>query len=138
MNRPILLYWSFIIGLIGGILILLGSVLMTFMMSFMGGMMVMMPDVQMEAMGGGFMGMGSWMLVVGALTSTVILIGATQVRDGKGPIGWGVAMVIAGVLSYLVMGGLLVGGLAAVAAGVLALVASSPQSGTPGGTAPHA
>jgi hypothetical protein len=139
MNRPLLLYWSFLAGLIGGLLILIGAVIMTLMMSVMGNMMGMMPmESWMSLQGRGLAGMAVWMLVWGALTSGTVLVGATQVRAGKAVVGWGVAMVIAGVLSFLAMGGLLIGGLAAVSAGVLAFVASGPELHAATGQMRHA
>lgn len=133
VNRPLLLHWSFVTGLIGGILIVLGTVFMVLMMAMMGGMMgMMMPMMQgsMQGMSGWFVGMGVWMLLWAAILGTVAMVGALRIRTTPAPLGWGIALVVAGVLSFPVMGGFLVGGLATMASGVLAIAATAPGTAT--------
>lgn len=131
MDRALLLHWSYVLGLVGGLLIVVGTVLMSLMMTMMGAMGVQM----MPFMGPGWAGwttaMALWMLLWAAVVGTVALVGAFQIRSTASPLGWGIALVVAGVLSFPVMGGFLIGGLATMASGVLAIAAAAPAPAAP-------
>lgn len=129
-NRPLWMFWSFVAGLVGGILIIVGSLFMVFMMSLMGGMMGTMPMMDPSysmSTGSWWSTMGLWMIVWAGVLGALILVGALQIRSGKNLLAWGTVLIIAGVLSFPIMGGFLVGGLATIASGVLALIAVAPQ-----------
>lgn len=137
MNRPVLLFWSFVAGLVGGILIIVGAFVMTMMMAMMGGMMGMMPMTDHSmGMGGMMDSMGLWMIVWAGFLGAVILVGALQVRSGKSVLPWGIALIVAGVLSFPTMGGFLVGAVATISSGVLALMTAAPMPPDAAGTPP--
>lgn len=116
--------WAFYSGIAGGVLILLGAfclaLLMT-VMSFLGG----------PAMGWPWMGEGGednallmalLIAVWGLFTGGAVVLGALRLKETPhaSAIPGGI-MLAGGILSFLVFGGFLVGGLLAIVAGVLAV-----------------
>lgn len=112
--------WSFISLLIGGILILSGGLMGATMMGWGGwGMMDMMD-------GGTPIGwvstMAWWMGIIGVVTGAAALVAAAMVYRGQDLATWGIVGIVAGALSLLAMGGYVIGAIAAIAGGALALV----------------
>lgn len=127
MNRPVLLHWAFISALAGGILVLVGGLGMPLMMAMMG---------PMDMMGGGPSMPSSmpWLMAAWSLmTGGVVILGGVQLRtaDQRQAFAWGITVLVAGALSFLAMGGFIVGGVASVAAGVMALASASPVAPRP-------
>lgn len=115
-------------ALVGGVLIIAGSLMGVVMMSSfgiyggMGGWM----------MGGyaptSLLGAGVWMGAWGLATGAVVVVGALRLRDPATPVtGWGVAVVSAGALSLLAMGGFVIGAVLAILGGALALTGAGPR-----------
>lgn len=128
MDRPLLQYWSFVTALIGGILILVGGVFMALMMAMMGSTMWWMMGSPPAPGPWGWTGMMAFLLLWSVITGVLVLVGAVQVRSAKSPLAWGVALVVLGALSLPAMGGFFVGAIAAIASGVMAIIAASPET----------
>lgn len=122
--------WAFTAGVVGGALIVVGALVGPAMMVLMmgGGSF---PQPMMRGMGGATgdwipsaaLAMGAWGLIMGGL----VLVAALRVRARPDEaLPWGVIMIVAGSLSLLAMGGFLVGAVAAVAGGALAVAARAP------------
>jgi hypothetical protein len=134
MNRAQLLYWGYAAGLVGGVLILASTVLLVLFMAVLGTIGVTMPmwwgQFEPRALGGFAAAlMGLLVLLWGVLTGLLVLWGANRTRTG-GPnlVPAGVVMIVAGVLSFPVMGGFWVGAMAAIAGGILVILAESPAA----------
>lgn len=122
-SRNEFLRWAFIASLVGGVLILAGGALMALIILMgvmMGGAMGMMLGQGMFLMMA--VGMGLW----GLLTGGLVIAGALALRKRPAnPTPWGITILAAGSLSLLTMGGFLIGAVAAIVGGVLALVAGT-------------
>lgn len=114
--------WAFASLLTGGILLVAGALAAALMFGTpgwhgatpMGGMM-----------NGGSMwrqGVAWWMSGVGLVAGALVLAAATQLRRAHKSAEWSIVAIVAGALSLFMMGGFVVGALAAVIGGVLGLV----------------
>lgn len=116
--------WSFALLLAGGVLILLGGATSGWMMGagwhmgwMMGGYVPSVP-----------LGFAWWTLAWGLATGAAVLVAAVRVRDARDTTTWGIVAVVAGALSLLAMGGWLLGALASIVGGALA-IGGSPTTG---------
>lgn len=113
--------WSFSTLLIGGILILVSGLMGTLMMGAWG-------TSGMGAMMDAYMGANwstattGWMAGLGLATGGLVLASAYNVYHAHRAPTWGVIAIVAGALSLLAMGGFVLGAVAAIAGGALALV----------------
>lgn len=130
--------WSFVALLSGSLLILVGSLTGAFMMGAWGawGMMPMagmMGEYMSSYVGDGWASsMAWWMAAWGILTGGLVLAAALQVRSGRESQTWAVIAIVAGVLSLFALGGYVVGAVAAIVGGALALQpAQRPQRPVP-------
>jgi len=113
---------SYILSLIGGILILLGSLFMfgcgvgACGMMFMGSMMGYM-------MGGfGLLGFFNYMSLIGIVSGIIILYGALMIKNKpKENKTWGLLILIFSLISLLGMGGFFVGAILGILGGIFAL-----------------
>lgn len=127
-DRSDLLQWAYLSGLLAGVLVLAGSLAMGMMSAAW-------------TMGQGFMmgyGPGWWgaqwllpMTIWGAIVGGAILYAASKLAAAPRPAG--IALVALGILSFPAMGGFMIGALAAIVAGVLALGAETRASPRAGG-----
>lgn len=123
---------AFLLSLIGGILILIGSfvilglgILGAFGMGYMGSMMG-----HMVGMMGGFgtAGVLSGILVItvsviGIASGIIVIFGAFSVKNKpEGRTTWGALILAFSLLSLLSLGGFLVGAILGILGGILALV----------------
>lgn len=118
---------SFVALIVGGILILVGALMSVFMMGSWGAW----PWMSMSGMMGGYMtnyggdgwtGMAWWMGAWGAITGSLVLLAATRIRAERDTLTWGIIAIVAGALSLFAMGGFVVGAIAAIVGGALALM----------------
>ncbi len=119
------LEWAFILSLVGGILIVTGGLMMLFGWPFgmMGHMMMGYGAYPPASTYGYALGFAAWSGAAGA----VILVGAARMRTRPASaFPWGVAIIVAGAMSLLGMGGFGIGAVAAIAGGVLAITAARP------------
>jgi hypothetical protein len=69
-----------------------------------------------------------WSLLVGVPAGIAVIYAATQVRQGgPGRERAGILGIVGGAVSFLAMGGYVIGGLAAIIGGVLALAGRAPR-----------
>lgn len=118
---------SFVILLVSGILILVGSLGMGMLGwgGWMGGMGGMMQGYDIAWM----TSMGWWMALVGLATGTLVLIAAVRLRQPNADATtWGATAIAAGAVSLLAMGGFLLGAIGAIIGGALALVRPPEQT----------
>lgn len=131
-----LLQWSFLSLLVGGALIVAGGVMgagMAVWMGmgdgrWMGGMMG--PGYGVDGMFFSIMmaAMAAWALLTGAL----VLVAAWRLRVEPARAGfWGVVALVAGALSLLGMGGWMIGSVAALVGGGLALASRDAGRAAP-------
>jgi hypothetical protein len=142
MHRPLLLHWAYVAGLVGGILILVGTGLFALFL-------VLMRTVDMfdwahdwagmpalGAMRAAWLGMLLLVLAWGAAAGALTLWAVSHVRRGRGNlVGKGVVLIVAGAVSLAVGGGFWLGALATITSGVLVVVAERPSAS---GAAPPA
>ncbi|MBI4392963.1 MAG: hypothetical protein HY556_04065 [Euryarchaeota archaeon] len=135
-ERANMIRWSFALSVVGGALILAGGFAMA-TMSYVapmagfgvGGMMGMMGyyggAAAAERMALWVMG---WSLATGM---AVVYAGMQTTRQPEAASFWGVLIIAMGALSFLGMGGFMLGGVASIAGGALAVAASSgdPRAG---------
>jgi len=117
---------AFILSLIGGLVIVIGGVIATFLLSFgspYGTYYGMGPGM----MGGyGFYGFGSgWMIgfsLVGLVSGIIVVVGAIMlnVRPAE-HVTWGILVLIFSLISFIGMGGYVIGGILGIAGGAVAL-----------------
>jgi len=131
---------AFILSLIGGILILLGSA-MTWMWFLsdgfnFGGMMNGFGHMMngYEDMMGGFGFPGGFMMglpLVGLVSGIVVIIGAIMLSAQPSThMTWGSIILAFSVVSFMGMGGFWIGALLGIAGGALAISTRTPQKGT--------
>lgn len=78
--------------------------------------------------GGFFVGMTLFVALWGLLTGGAVLAAAWRVRVAPDTAtAWGVVAIVAGALSLLAMGGWLLGSLAALAGGIMAVMAAARE-----------
>lgn len=65
--------------------------------------------------------MGGWSGLLSLLAASLVFTAAFRIRAGSEERAWGVVAIVAGALSIFAMGGYVVGTLASVVGGVLAL-----------------
>ncbi len=133
MNDEATADWSFILLLVGGLLISVASLGAAFMMSAFGPWTQMgwMMGASGPGLGFGF-GFVFWMVGVGLVSGALVLVAAAQVRAHPEASGtWGVVGIVGGCLSLLAMGGYLIGALAAITGGVLAFASRTSGPSTP-------
>lgn len=127
-DRERLMQWAFVAGLVGGVLILAGAFTLALMMTFVSLFWPAPAHAPAWFSPGAFpvfaVFLGVWGLAAGAL----VIYAAARLRGNVGdPMPWGIGMIGGGVLSFLAMGGFLLGGLAAIVGGVLAVAATRPE-----------
>lgn len=114
--------WSLVLLLVGGILILVGGFAMTLMM---GGFGFWMPMSSMMAPFGYTPTRGSWtwwMLGISLVSGALVLVAASRLRISDASRRQaGILGIIGGALGLLAMGGWLIGAVAAIVGGALAL-----------------
>src|SRR4030066_1395658 len=118
---------SFVLSLIGGILILVNGVMSFLMLTYygadLGGMWGMMGGYQgmMGSLGfpfGSFMGL----MLVALVCGIIVIIGALMLNSRPAERrSWGVIILIFSIVSFLGMGGFYIGAILGVAGGALAL-----------------
>ena len=123
---------SFILSLIGGVLILAGSGMTGLMGSYpyTNGMMGNLYGGYRGMMGGyygmmGVFGYGGWSLVaaaIGLISGAVVLIGAIMIYTQPNRIStWGLVILVFSILSLFGMGGFFLGAILGMVGGILAL-----------------
>lgn len=124
-NDTTLRTWSFVSLLVGSLLILVGSLAGALMMGVWGGWMPMagmMGEYMSNYVGTGWAtNMAWWMGAWGLLTGGLVLAAAVHVRAARETQTWAIIAIVAGVLSLFAMGGYVVGAIAAIVGGALAL-----------------
>lgn len=112
---------SYLFSLIGGILILLGS--LTVFGCGMGGCGIGYMGSMMSYMMGGFglLGFLNYMSLIGVITGLVVIYGAFMVRNAKERKTWGALILIFSLISLLSMGGFLIGAILGIIGGIFAL-----------------
>lgn len=123
-DRADFVKWAFYSGVAGGVLILLGAfclaLLMT-VMSFLGGPAVGWPWMGDAGEDNSFL-IALLVAVWGLFTGGAVVLGALRLKETPHASAVpGAVMLAGGILSFLVFGGFLVGGLLAIVAGVLAV-----------------
>lgn len=119
---------SFILSLIGGLLILAGvGMMMTFSFGtpyygMMGGYNGMMGGYYGMMQGFGYGGWFYGAAAIGLVSGIIVLIGAAMiyVRPSKAPM-WGLLVLIFSIISFIGMGGFFLGAILGVVGGILAL-----------------
>ena len=123
MDHVKILWWARIASLVGGVLILVGTAVAGFVSNYWFGYSQLgIPNNPAPA---------AILMFIGGASGVVSLVSSTQlenVQPGRVPT-WGVAVLIAGLASFVSTGGFIIGGLCAVTAGVLVLLVAQP--GTP-------
>lgn len=122
IDRSRIQRWSKLCLVVGGVLILVGG---------LAGALVVNDATHDAATGilhtaaldGRAWMMPFWMVVVGVFASRLVLLSAFHVHAKRQVALWGGAAIAVGLLSLLVVGGFVVGALAAIGGGALALVA---------------
>ncbi len=119
-ERP---YPAFVISLIGGIIILFGSIIMAFFVNYGYGMM--------GFYGGHYMMMGTYsvtnafmyiILAVGLVCGIVILVAAIMLYNHPHETkSWGTVILVVSIISLIGLGGFFVGAILGIVGGVLAL-----------------
>lgn len=124
--------WTSASLLAGGVLILVGGLAGGMMMGAWGGMGAMMGGYASYMTTTWLGGMAWWMGVIGVLTGGLVLYAAYRSRVTPhdralvGTLG-----IVGGALSFLAMGGWVLGGVLAIVGGALALAGSRPSSDPP-------
>lgn len=114
--------WAVVSATVGGVLIILGGL--------MG--LLMAPMMSMMMGSSGMMSMGIGMAVWGLVTGGATLFAAYRLHhDSRDARPWGIALLVAGVLSFPAMGGFMLGAVLTIAAGVLAIFASTRAPAEP-------
>lgn len=121
MQRGNLREWAFIAGLAGGVLIMVGAFAVALFVTAL--QLVGPVDSNVWFLDdGNFPGAALAVAVWGLVTGGVVLWGALRLKQGDDASALpGALMLIGGILSFFALGGFLVGGLAAIAAGVMAV-----------------
>lgn len=124
---------AFYLGLASGVLIITCAFLAALLMTFLGlfgawpetwWWGIDDPDSVGELLFAAFL-LGLWGLVTGAL----VLWGAARLRaNSDNALAPGLAMTAGGLLSFLALGGFVVGGIGAIIAGVLAVAGAPPMA----------
>lgn len=139
-ERPVV---AFVISLIAGIVVLIGSVMKTFAGSpyYLGYYGPMMRGYYGGMMGGyyGMMGgfglAGAWfyvLVVIGAVSGIMILVGAIMIyNQPTRASSWGALILAFSIVSYLGMGGFFFAAILGVIGGVLAMTFRQPQTPLP-------
>lgn len=130
-ERTELRTWSFLALLVGGILILVGGLMGSLMMGASGWMGMMPMSVYMDDPW--ISTMAWWMGLVGAIAGGLVLFAASEVRRDRNARAWGAVAIVAGALSLFAMGGFMVGAIAAITGGALALVDEQEKPSLGGG-----
>ena len=121
MQRGNLREWAFISGLVGGVLIMVGAFAVALFVTTL--QLVGPVDSNVWFLDdGNFPGAALAVAVWGLVTGGVVLWGALRLKQGDDASALpGALMLIGGSLSFFALGGFLIGGLAAIAAGVMAV-----------------
>lgn len=116
--------WCFLSLLVGGILIVVGGLMGTFRMGLYGWSgMGAMSDMMGDYVGDGSLSIMTWWSGgVGVVTGAFVLFSAAQIYRERDVSLWAVVAIVAGALSLVAMGGFVIGAVAAIAGGALALV----------------
>lgn len=129
--------WAVVGLLVGGILVLTGAFLSVVVMGSVGwsGMMGgMMGGAYSPA--GGWSAWTWWIGGVGVVTGALLLLAAQRVNRGGDAKVWGVVGIAAGAVSLTAMGGFMLGALAGIVGGALAVSSATPPAAADRG--PHA
>lgn len=127
--------WSFLSLLVGGILILVGGLMGSLMMGATGWMgMAPMNGVMDAYMDDAWLAnMGWWMGGVSLVSGGVVLFAASRIYRERSVSLWSVLAIVAGALSLFAMGGFVLGAVAAIAGGALALIDDRQKAPRVGG-----
>jgi len=122
---------AFVLSLISGVLMIINSVLSVIMITsysmnfgFLGGMMGGMMGGFTGMMGGfGFpFGLMIGFMIVGIVAGIIVLIGAFMLNSRPSEhLAWGIVILIFSVISFLGMGGFIIGAILGIAGGALAI-----------------
>lgn len=126
-----LLNWSYTLTMVGAALIVAGGLAAgTVMYAWSWGGSPMMGMM-------GYYGFADWpnwmpLWIAGwsVITGGVVAFAAGRIHVGTSPAGWGLLAVIGGALSLFAMGGFMLGALAAIIGGSLAIAGSGRTSST--------
>ena len=116
--------WGLLSLITGGILILAGSLVGSLLMGLASGG----NDLRMSGMvhanlnDGWRLMMPFWMVIVGIFAGRIVLLAAFHVHTKRQTASWSIAAIVVGALSLLIVGGYVIGAVAAIAGGALALV----------------
>lgn len=123
---------AFILSLIGGLIIVIGSVIQTLLLAFgsYAGTFYGMGPGMMS--GYGFYGYGSgWMTAISLIAlvfGIIVLIGAIMINARPaGHITLGIIVLVFSVASFVGMGGYMIGAILGIAGGAIALSYKSPR-----------
>ena len=123
---------AFILSLIGGLILVIGSVIQTLLLAFgsYAGTFYGMGPGMMS--GYGFYGYGSgWMTALSLMAlvfGIIVLIGAIMLNARPaGHITWGIIVLVFSVASFVGMGGYMIGAILGIAGGAIALSYKSPR-----------
>jgi len=124
---------AFILALIGGIFILLGSIVEAILLTVVGSIYA----------GFGFGGIAALLIglaVVAIILGLLVLVGAIMLRSHpESAKTWGVLIIVFSLISFIGGGGFYIGAILGLVGGILALVwraPMAPQMGGPGGWMP--
>ncbi len=117
---------TFVLSLIGGILIILGSIFEYWMFSYAGGFVGGMMGGFGGMMGGFGYGYSQGFVlsltIVGLICGALVVVGAAMIRARPGEhLAWGVVVLVFSLVSFVDAGGLYVGAILGVIGGAFAL-----------------
>lgn len=122
MERSKIQAWSKVALIAGGVLILVGTLVGALVMS--GAVHAASAGFVHAYFGDTTAMMAFWMVVTGLIAGRLVLLSAFHVHTKRQVAPWGAAAIVVGILSLVAVGGFVIGALAAVAGGTLALVAA--------------
>ncbi len=122
---------AFVLSLIGGVLMIVNSVLSVILLTsygvnfgFLGGMMGGMMGGFAGMMGGfGFpFGLMAGFMLVGIVAGIIVIVGAFMLNSRPSEhFAWGVVILIFSIISFLSMGGFVIGAILGIVGGALAI-----------------
>ena len=116
---------AFVLSLVGGLVIIAGSVIMAFLWTS-GSSYGMYYGMGPGMMRGYWFGSSSgWMLglfIVSLICGILVLIGAVMLNARpQEPVAWGIVVLVFAIISFVGMGGYIIGALLGIAGGAIAL-----------------
>ncbi|MEM3833714.1 MAG: hypothetical protein QW128_09060 [Thermoprotei archaeon] len=119
---------GYALSLVGGILIIIGSLLNMFGMFYFGwvgwGMMGgghMMGGWQAWPWWGGFVGAFMMFPIIGLISGILVTIGAVKLHSSADTVTWGTIIIIFSVISFIGGGGFFLGAILGLIGGILAI-----------------